>query len=106
MPFLCKSLRSGKLSEDDYRFILEQKLQLNTQVARPDANSVDLIIGQDLMELFLRSEEHTSELQSQFHLVCRLLLEKKNNTLTHWHGVIGYCLFLIDFFGFIKLPWL
>src|SRR5438309_9224167 len=26
----------------------------------------------------LRSEEHTSELQSQFHLVCRLLLEKKN----------------------------
>ena len=25
---------------------------------------------------FARSEEHTSELQSQFHLVCRLLLEK------------------------------
>src|SRR5438309_7960968 len=25
-----------------------------------------------------RSEEHTSELQSQFHLVCRLLLEKTN----------------------------
>src|SRR5438309_7319630 len=28
-----------------------------------------------------RSEEHTSELQSQFHLVCRLLLEKKKQTL-------------------------
>src|SRR5438309_8612324 len=28
-----------------------------------------------------RSEEHTSELQSQFHLVCRLLLEKKNRTI-------------------------
>src|SRR2546430_13743356 len=27
----------------------------------------------------LRSEEHTSELQSQSNLVCRLLLEKKNN---------------------------
>src|SRR5689334_24181654 len=27
-----------------------------------------------------RSEEHTSELQSQFHLVCRLLLEKKKNS--------------------------
>src|SRR2546422_6288135 len=27
-----------------------------------------------------RSEEHTSELQSRLHLVCRLLLEKKNNT--------------------------
>src|SRR5689334_23798558 len=29
-----------------------------------------------------RSEEHTSELQSQFHLVCRLLLEKKKRTST------------------------
>src|SRR5689334_24837008 len=27
----------------------------------------------------IRSEEHTSELQSQFHLVCRLLLEKKKD---------------------------
>src|SRR5438309_3289821 len=38
-----------------------------------------------------RSEEHTSELQSQFHLVCRLLLEKKKfsiirlPTLSHAH---------------------
>src|SRR5258705_2079813 len=29
----------------------------------------------------LRSEEHTSELQSLRHLVCRLLLEKKNSTM-------------------------
>src|SRR5689334_23581898 len=29
----------------------------------------------------VRSEEHTSELQSQFHLVCRLLLEKKKKNL-------------------------
>src|SRR3989449_3114374 len=29
-------------------------------------------------DLLLRSEEHTSELQSRLHLVCRLLLEKKN----------------------------
>src|SRR5690625_5831262 len=28
---------------------------------------------------YLRSEEHTSELQSRGHLVCRLLLEKKKN---------------------------
>src|SRR2546422_6999408 len=28
---------------------------------------------------FQRSEEHTSELQSRLHLVCRLLLEKKKN---------------------------
>src|SRR2546422_7021143 len=30
--------------------------------------------------LRLRSEEHTSELQSRLHLVCRLLLEKKKNS--------------------------
>src|SRR5439155_17425067 len=30
----------------------------------------------------VRSEEHTSELQSRGHLVCRLLLEKKNFTIT------------------------
>src|SRR5205085_8886015 len=30
-----------------------------------------------------RSEEHTSELQSQSNLVCRLLLEKKKNTKYH-----------------------
>src|SRR3712207_7776599 len=34
--------------------------------------------GPDL--LLQRSEEHTSELQSRQYLVCRLLLEKKNNT--------------------------
>src|SRR6266568_1295717 len=33
--------------------------------------------GADGGQAFLRSEEHTSELQSQFQLVCRLLLEKK-----------------------------
>src|SRR3989442_10314137 len=32
-----------------------------------------------LISLTLRSEEHTSELQSRPHLVCRLLLEKKKN---------------------------
>src|SRR2546429_3426523 len=30
-----------------------------------------------------RSEEHTSELQSRLHLVCRLLLEKKKTTQNH-----------------------
>src|SRR5690554_7395378 len=38
--------------------------------------------GEEILVLegvFSRSEEHTSELQSRPHLVCRLLLEKKNN---------------------------
>src|SRR5437868_12667927 len=33
----------------------------------------------DLKTREMRSEEHTSELQSRFDLVCRLLLEKKND---------------------------
>src|SRR2546428_379885 len=36
----------------------------------------------------IRSEEHTSELQSRSDLVCRLLLEKKkNNIVPHWQEV-------------------
>src|SRR5690554_7342999 len=34
----------------------------------------------------IRSEEHTSELQSRPHLVCRLLLEKKKNTMRTNHN--------------------
>src|SRR2546429_6551787 len=33
-----------------------------------------------LLADYRRSEEHTSELQSRLHLVCRLLLEKKNTS--------------------------
>src|SRR5258708_16923982 len=39
-----------------------------------------------------RSEEHTSELQSPDHLVCRLLLEKKN-TRIHPHNTNNHLLY-------------
>src|SRR3712207_7806066 len=39
--------------------------------------------GINLIHCFLRSEEHTSELQSRQYLVCRLLLEKKKTTIIH-----------------------
>src|SRR5689334_24050960 len=42
-------------------------------------------IDQSLQRLGTRSEEHTSELQSQFHLVCRLLLEKKKKKQKRQH---------------------
>src|SRR2546429_3159903 len=38
--------------------------------------------GGTLVEYLKRSEEHTSELQSRLHLVCRLLLEKKKKLRT------------------------
>src|SRR6516164_11650836 len=37
-------------------------------------------VGLQQLHYLPRSEEHTSELQSQFHLVCRLLLEKKKES--------------------------
>src|SRR6266536_5258351 len=49
--------------------------QLGDAVAPPDVDRL------------LRSEEHTSELQSRVDLVCRLLLEKKNNNVLYF-----YCL--------------
>src|SRR5438876_4693117 len=48
-----------------------------------------------LFQVFLgslaRSEEHTSELQSPVHLVCRLLLEKKNERCTIATGHARMC---------------
>src|SRR5436305_10704192 len=44
-----------------------------------------LVIGGVAPVTWTRSEEHTSELQSRPHLVCRLLLEKQNPSVTR-HG--------------------
>src|SRR5438309_5182008 len=74
----------------------EQQLDFVGIVTRPDAEGVAGLIDEpgtreidDDVARFLfrvrpaeRSEEHTSELQSQFHLVCRLLLEKKKKSST------------------------
>src|SRR2546430_11166805 len=57
-PLAPRSLRSG-----GHRVVA-------VRVSRPAGHHV----------LHVRSEEHTSELQSQSNLVCRLLLEKKKNT--------------------------
>src|SRR5688572_31502290 len=43
----------------------------------------DLILSNDPL---VRSEEHTSELQSQSNLVCRLLLEKKKKKTKNYHN--------------------
>src|ERR1039458_10413790 len=50
---------------------------LELGVSRGDVVVVHLPNWWMLSPLYLRSEEHTSELQSLRHLVCRLLLEKK-----------------------------
>src|SRR5258708_23835142 len=55
--------------------------QAKTQKTR-DQDEV-LVIGKNRDFRGKRSEEHTSELQSPDHLVCRLLLEKKKNKPQH-----------------------
>src|SRR2546422_4919077 len=50
------------------------------ELAEPTLDGV-VDVERRLREL-IRSEEHTSELQSRLHLVCRLLLEKKKNNMT------------------------
>src|SRR2546430_13602772 len=63
------------LTEADIQPYLDKRRpgqsRFTTQRREPD--QVKILSG--------RSEEHTSELQSQSNLVCRLLLEKKNNML-------------------------
>src|SRR5699024_12773315 len=46
------------------------------KITPPLKSVIRLATAEDIKK---RSEEHTSELQSRFDLVCRLLLEKKNN---------------------------
>src|SRR3712207_8324033 len=61
---------------------------------RPRARGGD-VLGAELDAEVLRSEEHTSELQSRQYLVCRLLLEKKTNntddvTLEHKNSTLKH----------------
>src|SRR5690606_42161763 len=52
-----------------------------TSRVNPAARLIEPVVlrGEHLMLTNIRSEEHTSELQSRENLVCRLLLEKKNS---------------------------
>src|SRR5207249_9999729 len=50
---------------------------ITTTIAKIFGTSGYISIDKQLKPVLVRSEEHTSELQSRFDLVCRLLLEKK-----------------------------
>src|SRR5699024_11350575 len=51
--------------------------KIKSETKNKDIN-IPSVICQKCKSNIFRSEEHTSELQSRFDLVCRLLLEKKN----------------------------
>src|SRR5690554_7555770 len=72
-------------NDEDFRVVGQQELAQNVdlQFAEPAAEGNVLLRCQLLITEYQdRSEEHTSELQSRPHLVCRLLLEKKKRQET------------------------
>src|SRR3712207_8811759 len=68
------------------------ELRNNPNVQQEDIERLTVEYGLDKplpvqYVIWLRSEEHTSELQSRQYLVCRLLLEKKNKKTARSRGV-------------------
>src|SRR2546430_8140250 len=61
------------------RLALQTPQLLRLHLGQLQVRDVDVRAHGRMVHL-VRSEEHTSELQSQSNLVCRLLLEKKKNT--------------------------
>src|SRR5690348_17610515 len=85
---LFRSTGDGLVTGRDYAVLdaisLAASRDLNDdgQMLGDDKQMLIALSRGDLSGDFVRSEEHTSELQSPVHLVCRLLLEKKNKNTT------------------------
>src|SRR2546429_6447374 len=62
----------------DIYFLVERDLSCPIKSDKSTLSSVCTVSSDFTCCFLIRSEEHTSELQSRLHLVCRLLLEKKN----------------------------
>src|SRR2546422_6020844 len=71
----CNSLRIGLLLQDRLE-VPVQSAELGGELLLRGSAARGHLLGRFFLEV-ARSEEHTSELQSRLHLVCRLLLEKK-----------------------------
>src|SRR5690348_17653711 len=70
-------LRAKVAESPRHMRLLEERLA-EAQARVGNLNERNERLAETLREARDRSEEHTSELQSPVHLVCRLLLEKKN----------------------------
>src|SRR5690625_6186735 len=71
-PYRGGGRENGNLIGDSQKIDNARDTTLFYLRAKREGNTFDFYIGE-----WQRSEEHTSELQSRGHLVCRLLLEKK-----------------------------
>src|SRR5699024_11725487 len=65
-----------------YSIIKDRAVAVQQAIDIAQKNDIVLFAGKGGEPYQVRSEEHTSELQSRFDLVCRLLLEKKNKIST------------------------
>src|SRR5687768_17705484 len=85
--------RSGRAESGELEAIVEQAIADNPdaveKIKAGKGQAIGAIVGAVMRETKgradggERSEEHTSELQSRLHLVCRLLLEKKKKHKKH-----------------------
>src|SRR5260370_2471527 len=62
------------------RFLLYSPSMLLLKPDQIEVNGNRIVTREAVLQQFVRSEEHTSELQSHLNLVCRLLLETKKTT--------------------------
>src|SRR5216684_6106773 len=77
-PLTSSSARLGRCPFPCARHARPSRMPLPVpRWARPHPTACSSRTWRSLRSLRTRSEEHTSELQSRLHLVCRLLLEKK-----------------------------
>src|ERR1039458_3488265 len=73
-----RRLEHREEAEKFYRDLAAQGMKVRVGMeASGHARWFEWLLAEVQFELWIRSEEHTSELQSLRHLVCRLLLEKK-----------------------------
>src|SRR2546429_3762807 len=74
----CASLRAPRCQRRSWlraNFSQPMKVEELAELVHMSVSSIKSVTS-------MRSEEHTSELQSRLHIVCRLLLEKKTNIST------------------------
>src|SRR5690625_3068225 len=81
---LCSSSSQEKARLSEAHELLSTQNQVSKESKKEDIQNLQYEMGKTIGLLYIpkldrRSEEHTSELLSRGHLVCRLLLEKKNN---------------------------
>src|SRR2546422_2066942 len=84
---LFRSLVVGDAAEVEHRIpavVVPTGEGARKSLARGDRVDAGQLVLQGVRS---RSEEHTSELQSRLHLVCRLLLEKKKKNIIQLHAV-------------------